>query len=117
MTSKKYYIYMLRCLDESIYTGITTDLQRRMSEHFSRGVKCAKYTRRHKAMRLERAWKAENRVLASRLEYYIKRLSKAEKELLIKNGDLESLKMAKIENLKYTKLDMCDIINIVGERI
>ena len=33
-----YYIYMLRCKDESIYTGITTDLQRRMQEHFSKEV-------------------------------------------------------------------------------
>ena len=29
-----YYIYMLRCKDDSIYTGITTDLDRRMKEHF-----------------------------------------------------------------------------------
>ncbi len=31
-----YYTYMLRCQDNSIYTGITTDLERRMKEHFSR---------------------------------------------------------------------------------
>ena len=32
-----YYIYMLRCKDDSIYTGITTDLDRRMKEHFGAG--------------------------------------------------------------------------------
>lgn len=34
-----YYIYMLRCKDDSIYTGITTDLDRRMKEHFGAGEK------------------------------------------------------------------------------
>lgn len=32
-----YYVYMLRCKDNSIYTGITTDINRRMEEHFSKG--------------------------------------------------------------------------------
>lgn len=32
-----YYTYMLRCTDDSIYTGITTDLERRMDEHFTQG--------------------------------------------------------------------------------
>ena len=38
-----YYIYMLRCKDDSIYTGITTDLDRRMKEHFGAGEKSAKF--------------------------------------------------------------------------
>lgn len=51
-----YYIYMLRCKDDSIYTGITTDLDRRMKEHFGAGEKSAKYTRSHVALKLEAAW-------------------------------------------------------------
>lgn len=82
-----YYIYMLRCQDNSIYTGITTDLNRRMNEHFTKNEKCAKYTLNHTAKRLEAAWKAENRVYASKLEYYIKRLPKNKKELLIQDTD------------------------------
>lgn len=78
-----YYVYMLRCEDNSIYTGITTNLERRMEEHFSKSDKCAKYTMRHKAKKLETAWETENRVLASKLEYAIKRLKKEEKENLI----------------------------------
>lgn len=80
-----YYTYMLRCEDNSIYTGITTDLNRRMNEHFSKSDKCAKYTLNHTAKRLEVAWKTENRVYASKLEYYIKKLPKIKKELLIKD--------------------------------
>ena len=40
---------MLRCEDNSIYTGITTDLDRSMKEHFGKDNKCAKYTRHHTA--------------------------------------------------------------------
>lgn len=78
-----YYIYMLRCEDNSIYTGITTNLERRMEEHFNQNEKCAKYTKRHKPKKLETAWKTENRILASKLEYAIKTLKKLEKEKLI----------------------------------
>ena len=54
-----YYIYMLRCKDNSIYTGITVDIDRRMKEHFERDKKCAKYTLRHQAQKLEAVWETE----------------------------------------------------------
>lgn len=83
-----YYTYMLRCEDNSLYTGMTTDLERRMEEHFSQGEKCAKYTMRHKPQKLEIAWESENRVLASKLEFHIKKtLTKKQKEELVKNPD------------------------------
>jgi len=97
-----FYTYILRCQDNSIYTGMTTDLERRMNEHFSGGEKCAKYTRRHKPKKLERVWKSESRVLASKLEYHIKTLSKSDKEELIKNPDkLEEFLGDKIESRFY----------------
>ncbi len=116
MTKSMYYVYMLRCLDDSIYTGLTTDLKRRMGEHFSRCEKCAKYTRRHEAKTLECAWKTENRVLASKLEFHIKRLNKSQKEELIRLNNLEKYFSTKIEESKYTRVDICDIISIVGEK-
>jgi len=78
-----YYVYMLRCEDNSLYTGITTNLERRMEEHFTKSDKCAKYTKRHNAKKLETAWQTENRILASKLEYAIKTLKKDEKEKLV----------------------------------
>ena len=75
-----YYTYMLRCTDNSIYTGITTDLTRRMNEHFNKLETCAKYTHSHTAVKLEIAWESENKSLASKLEYYIKHLSKTNKD-------------------------------------
>lgn len=83
-----YYTYMIRCKDNSLYTGITTDLQRRFNEHKEKGEKTAKYTLTHSALKMEIAWKSENRVLASKLEFQIKRLTKKQKEALIENCQL-----------------------------
>lgn len=82
-----YYTYMLRCEDNSIYTGITDNLARRMTDHFGQGCRCAKYTKGRRAVRLEAAWKSADRSLASKFEYRIKRLSKAQKEYIIKTPD------------------------------
>lgn len=84
-----YYTYMLRCADNSIYTGITTDLKRRMDEHFNKLDSAAKYTHSHTAIKLEIAWESENKSLASKLEYQIKHLSKLNKEALISTKNLE----------------------------
>ena len=96
-----YYTYMLRCENNSIYTGITTDIKRRMEEHFSKDPKCAKYTKSHKPIKLECVWESENKVLASKLEYRIKTLTKIQKEDLIKNYTLEKYFGEKIECEKY----------------
>lgn len=99
-----YYIYMLRCKDDSIYTGITTDLDRRMKEHFGAGEKSAKYTRSRVALKLEAAWQTENKALASKLEYWIKQLSKAQKEILIKDDTrMDSIMGDRIDVKKYSK--------------
>ena len=99
-----YYIYMLRCKDDSIYTGITTDLDRRMKEHFGAGEKSAKYTRSQVALKLEAAWQTENKALASKLEYWIKQLSKAQKEILIKDDTrMDSIMGDRIDVKKYSK--------------
>lgn len=103
MENKEYYTYMLRCEDNSIYTGITTNLERRMKEHFSQGEKCAKYTLRHTPKKLETAWKSENRKIASKLEYHIKSLKKEDKEKLIKDDNI-------MKKLLKDKVDFNDYI-------
>lgn len=101
-----YYTYMLRCNDNSIYTGITTDLKRRLEEHLSQDKKCAKYTLTHNVNKLEIAWESENRVTASKLEYHIKKtLSKAQKEDLILNNNLKELLSEKIDVGLYKKVE------------
>lgn len=99
-----YYTYILRCKDNSLYTGITTDLERRLKEHKEKGEKTAKYTLRHEAEKIEIAWESENRILASKLEFYIKKLAKKQKEELIKNPKLLSEFLGdKIQSELYSK--------------
>lgn len=62
----------------------------------------AKYTLNHTAKKLESVWKAEDRVLASKLEYYIKTLTKKQKEQLIANHKLGEFLSEKIDVDKYT---------------
>lgn len=70
-----YYTYILRCEDNTLYTGIATDLERRFNEHLAQDPKiCAKYTLSHKAKKMECAWESENKVLASKLEFWIKKV-------------------------------------------
>ncbi len=102
-----YYTYMLRCSDNSIYTGIAVDLKRRIYEHINKTKKCAKYTLSHPAKKLEIAWMSENKVLASKLEFYLKKLSKREKEMIIiDNSKFETLLSTKID------IDSYKILNI-----
>ena len=96
-----YYIYMLRCSDNSIYTGITVNIEKRMKEHFSKDKNCAKYTLTHSAKKLECVWQTENRVFASKLEYHIKKLTKIQKEQLVKNHKLDDVLSEKIDVNKY----------------
>ena len=96
-----FYTYMLRCKDNSIYTGITVDIKRRLKEHKEKGKKSAKYTAVHNAEKIEAVWKSENKSLASKLEFHIKRLKKAEKEDIIITKDLSKYLKDKIEIDKY----------------
>lgn len=87
-----YYIYIIKCEGDLLYTGITNDVERRMREHFGRTEKCARFTRSHKALSLEALWSCGSRSLALKLEYRIKQLSKAQKlKLIADNSCFEEL--------------------------
>jgi len=81
------YIYMVRCTDRSLYTGITTDMARRMREHCGRKKSGAKYTKSHPLQSLEMVWEAETWTLAAKLEYRIKQLEKNQKEELLSHPE------------------------------
>lgn len=110
-TEKIYYTYIVRCEDNSLYTGITTDICRRFDEHFHQiPGKCARYTLSHKVISLEAVWQSYSRSQASRLEYSIKTLSKTEKEkLIIDNSYFDVYFGEKIESCNYLKLDNCSL--------
>lgn len=83
LKSGLWYVYLLRCADGSLYTGITTDCQRRVAEHNHSNRLGAKYTRTRRPVQLIWYESADSRALACRREYLIKRLSRAEKLALL----------------------------------
>ena len=99
-----FYTYIIRCEDNSLYTGITNDIERRYKEHLTKNSKCAKYTKNHSANTLEAYYLAGSRELASQLEYHIKKLSKAQKEDLITKNNIKELLGKKIKYNKYLRI-------------
>lgn len=77
-----FSLYILRCRDDSLYTGIATDVPKRLTQHES-GSRGAKYLRGKGPLRLEFAEEVGDRAAASALEYRVKRLSRSQKESLI----------------------------------
>lgn len=81
-----YYLYILECDDKTFYTGITTNLARRLIEH-NRGKKGSKYTAGRRPVKLVYAKRFKNRSLASKAEARIKKLKKSEKWKIVKKGE------------------------------
>ena len=77
-----YYVYIVECADGTFYTGITTDVDRRVLEH-NYSFKSAKYTRSRRPVVLVYSCFAGTRSQASKEEYRIKKLSRAEKQRII----------------------------------
>jgi putative endonuclease len=78
-----YYVYIVKCSDETLYTGITTQLNRRIKEHNS-SEKGAKYTRTRRPVELVYSEEYTDRSTASKREYEIKKkMSRKEKLNLI----------------------------------
>ncbi len=99
-----YYTYMLRCEDNSIYTGMTDNLEKRITEHLSKSKNGAKYTKSHTAVKLETAWKSKEKSLACKLEYQIKQLKKDQKENLIRGEKLSTYLSGKIDGRRYRRI-------------
>ena len=82
MTSA-WFVYYLRCRDNSLYTGITTDINRRLNEHNFDDKKGAKYTRARRPVTLAYIEPCEDKSLAGKREYYLRKLPKNKKEALV----------------------------------
>ena len=106
-----YYTYMIRCEDNSIYTGMTNDLNKRLNEHKNKNG--AKYTKSHNAIKIEAAWKSKDKSLACKLEYQIKQLTKKQKENLIKREKISTYLSGKVDCRRYRK---CPQKDTKGER-
>ncbi len=79
MSASIWSIYLIRCGDGSLYTGIATDVDRRFSEHLSQGPKTAKYLRGRLPLELVHRREIGTRSEASKEEIRVKRLKVKEK--------------------------------------
>lgn len=77
-----YFVYILECGDTSLYTGITTDLKRRLAEH--KAGEGSHYTRARKAKRFVYTEPQPSRSLALKREAQLKKLTRAQKLVLIR---------------------------------
>ena len=82
MANTEYSVYIVRCADDTYYTGIAADVARRIVEHES-SPRGAKYLKGRGPLQLLYSELVGNRSIASQLEYRIKQLDRSDKEALI----------------------------------
>lgn len=81
-----WYLYMIRCANGHLYTGVTTNVARRFKEHTSGGVKAAKFLRGKGPLELAYQETLENRSAALKREIEVKKLSRQQKLSLIQKA-------------------------------
>lgn len=82
--SSAYFFYLLRCVDNSLYCGITKNLKKRVDEHNSCSPRASKYTRGRRPIKLVYFEKLPSRGAALRREAEVKKWAKDKKEALVK---------------------------------
>ena len=91
MSSAQFSLYILRCADGSLYTGIATDVKKRLAEHEA-GARGAKYLRGKGPLEVVLEKQVGDRAAASRLEYRVKQLPRTRKlELVDGRRDIDEL--------------------------
>lgn len=93
---------MIRCEDNSLYTGMTNNLEKRLEDHKSKNG--AKYTKSHNMLKLEIAWKSKDKSLACKLEYQLKNLTKSQKEKIICGEKISTYLSGKVDCRRYKKI-------------
>lgn len=94
----QWYLYMVRCREGTLYTGITTDVVRRFAEHQDNSSKAAKYLRGREPLELvfEKAMGTNKRIALS-VELQIKHLPKSRKEAMLIQADIIDGMVARAE--------------------
>jgi putative endonuclease len=106
MTTDKpiWSVYMIRTVDDRLYSGVSTDVARRYGEHLAGGPRAAKYLKAHKPHSLVFCMPIGSRSLSQKVEYHLKRLSRDQKETVIKKQMLAF----DAETGKITVSPICD---------
>ena len=84
--ASRWHVYVLRCADGTLYTGVAIDIARRLAQHNGALANGARYTRTRRPVKLAYQESAASRSAACKREYAIKQLTRREKLALIKTG-------------------------------
>jgi putative endonuclease len=87
MNKAEWYLYLIRCRDGSIYTGISTDVKRRFVQHQKQGSDGSKYLKGRGPLVLVFQMKVGNYSLASKVESKIKKMPKDKKEKILREPE------------------------------
>lgn len=98
------FVYVLRCVDDSLYCGTASDWQRRLGEHAAGGSRAAAYTRARPPRSLAALWECADKGDALRLEYRFKQLRREEKERLIASDALFPALFPSLEREPYRRV-------------
>ena len=79
----RWHVYIVRCTDDTLYTGITRDVERRVDEHNTSNALAASYTRSRRPVTLVYREPAATRSAASKREYELKQMTRREKDALV----------------------------------
>lgn len=87
MTESKtvWWVYIIRTVDDRLYSGVSTDVDRRYREHRSGGMRAAKYLKAHRPLALVFSTPVGSRSLAQKVEYHLKRLPRGWKNAIIRH--------------------------------
>lgn len=83
MATNNWFVYIIRCADQSYYTGITTDVERRLQQHNGEQKGGARYTTSRRPVKLVYQEDCADRSSASQREMQIKSLHREQKEKLV----------------------------------
>lgn len=106
MAAANFTLYILRCADGALYTGIATDVDKRVAEHVA-GVRGAKYLRGKGPFEVVFAECVGDRARAQRLEYRVKQLTREQKLALVR-GERGLAGLAERETLNQVDEEACE---------
>ncbi len=108
--STPYYVYILRCIDNSLYIGITPDIEHRIKAHLGIIKGGARYTKSHPVKKIEAAWKTESKSIALRIECALKKLTRIQKLSIINDPDSICKYILYQNNIEICSRDFLDEI-------
>ena len=90
MVNSAWWVYIVRCADDSLYTGVARDVEQRIAAHNGNGPQGARYTRSRRPVELVYQESVATQSAALQREHVIKQLSRLEKHRLIESAPIES---------------------------